>query len=166
MEDSKSDDVSGTAVETVEAPASAGTGPAPVSTPQDGGAGPQVEGSEEGRAPSQLPKWAYNIVRENRAFKRDLADLRERIAAQPRSPEGKDATPKDVWTDPDGWADAKISKQVQAEIQKAEVARKKVEAYEYVRSQKDVTPENEDEFEIRKEVSGHILWRKVSVYSN
>ncbi len=139
-------DDTGTAVGTVEAPAGAVTESAPVQTQQDGGAGGAVESPEEGRAPNQLPKWAYNIVRENRTFKRDLAELRERLAAQPRQAEtGERAGQTDVWTDPDKWADAKVAKAVSAEIQKAEIRRQKSDALQYIRSQNDVTPENEDE---------------------
>eukprot|EP00919_Chromeraceae_sp_WS-2016_P031755 GHVR01074951.1.p2 GENE.GHVR01074951.1~~GHVR01074951.1.p2 ORF type:complete len:248 (+),score=44.39 GHVR01074951.1:281-1024(+) len=145
MEDSMLDDVSGTAVdETVSAPAGAPAGSAPVET-RDGGAGGAVDSPEEGGAPNQLPKWAYNIVRGNRDLKRQLAELQQRIVAQPRGGNGEKPAPTDVWTNPDEWADAKISKAVTAEIQKAESSRKKLDAYEYVRSQKDVTPENEDE---------------------
>lgn len=150
-----SDETPGTAVETVEAPAGAGAGSAPAQTPQDGGAGSQVEGTEEGRASNQLPKWAYNMVRENRAFKRQLAELQERIVTQSRPATGEKPDQKDVWTDPDGWADAKISKAVQAEIQKAEVTKQKSEALKYIRSQKDVTPENEDEIAAIMEQEGY-----------
>lgn len=141
-----SEDVSGTAVETVEAPAGAGAVSAPAQTPQDSGAGTQVESTEEGRAPNQLPKWAYNMVRENRTFKRELAELRERIAATPRGGDGEEKPDQvDVWKDPEKWADAKVAKAVQAEIQKAEIRRQKSDALQYIRSQNDVTPENEDE---------------------
>lgn len=155
MEASMSDEP-GTAVEEQVAPPAGGSaGSAPAQTPQDGGAGSQVEGTEEGRAPNQLPKWAYNMVRENRAFKRDLAELRERIVAQPRSTNGEKPDQKDPWADPDGWADAKISKAVQAEIQKAEVTKQKSDALQYIRSQKDVTPENEYEIAAIMEREGY-----------
>jgi hypothetical protein len=152
-------DEPGTAVvEPVAAPAGASAGSAPAPTePTDGGAGGSVEPSEEGRAPNQLPKWAYNIVRENRTFKRDLAELRERLAAQPRI-EAKGGEPQtDVWTDPDKWADAKVAKAVQAEIQRAEIKRQKSDALQYIRSQDDVTPENEDEIAEIMEREGYTV---------
>lgn len=149
-------DETGTAVEEPVAPsADGGAGSAPAQTQPGSGAGTTVDGTEEGRNPSQLPKWAYNMVRENRAFKRELSELRERLAAQPRPSNGDGSTPKDVWSDPDAWADAKIAKSVQAEIQKAEISRQKAEAYKYIRSQKDVTPENEDEIAAIMEREGY-----------
>lgn len=149
-------DEPGTAVvEPVAPSADGGAGSAPART-TDGSAGGEVDTPEEGRTPNQLPKWAYNMVRENRAFKRQLAELQERLAAQPRtSANGEGSTPKDVWTDPDAWADAKIEKSVQASIRKAEIQRQKTEAYQYIRSQKDVTPENEDEIAAIMEREGY-----------
>lgn len=136
----------GTAVETVPPPAGGSAGSAPAPTTTDGSAGGGVDASEESRNQNQLPKWAYNMVRENRAFKRELSELRERLAAQPRQePKGDDSGQPDVWKDPDKWADAKIEKSVQAAIQKAELSKQKSDALKYIRSQKDVTPENEDE---------------------
>lgn len=152
-------DETGTAVAEPVAPSAdggAGSAPAPTDT-TGGGAGGQVEPSEEGRAPNQLPKWAYNIVRENRTFKRDLAELRERLAAQPR-PDAKGGESKpDVWTDPDKWADAKINQSVDAAIQRAEIRRQKADALQYIRSQDDVTPENEDEIAEIMEREGYTV---------
>jgi hypothetical protein len=158
MEDSMLDDTGTAVVEPVALSADGGAGSAPAPTPQDGGAGGAVDSPEEGRASNQLPKWAYNIVRENRTFKRDLAELRERLAAQPRQAEpGGNPDQTDVWTDPDKWADAKVAKAVTAEIQRAEIKRQKSDALQYIRSQNDVTPENEDEIAEIMEREGYTV---------
>lgn len=149
----------GTAVENVAPPAPGGEGSAPsqtdASTPANGGAG-SVETPEESKTNSGLPKWAYGHERQLREMKRTLAALNERLA-QPdsraaKTPDQNGATPNDVWTDPDAWAERKF----QTLQEKAEVRQKKFEALKYLRSQEDVTPDNEDEIATVLEETGLI----------
>lgn len=140
--------VPGAAVETAAPTAPGGEGSAPSQTDPgasgNSGAG-GVETSEESRSNSGLPKWAYGHERQLREMKRTLAALNERLAQPdsraPKGPEQNGNAPVDVFSDPDTWAEKKF----ESLQQKREIAKQKTEALKYLRSQKDVTPDNEDE---------------------
>lgn len=155
------DETTGTAVETVEPSTDGSAGSAPAQTQQDGGAGTQVEGAEESRNRGGLPKWAYNHERQLREVMRTLRSIQERSSQtdsrSQTNANGADSKQTDVWTDPDKWADAKIEKSVQAQIHKAEIQRQKTDALQYIRSQNDVTPDNEDEIAEIMENEGYVV---------